>query len=272
MHLARPRVVRISTIDFVKKIHFRANSLGNRASNIQWYTTNKLPVLTRVCQEARAETLNFYRVHLSQDQRTFYFSPVYLNPEWDMVLLNCTHDAFPMDIFLSDVLAYDPKGVGVVHLGSYVDPGKWDCAPLPGCAALDESTKNMESYTQCTYVGSLKVDVYPILKVGEGYLLESVAVDRSKFVTYMPHVGRYPRLPPDRSLEIEDQLARLLPVELMQRLRMQTLFSRTHSSRMDASTRSLATNERAAGLVVWNKERDGREWDGVREYTYFSCN
>jgi hypothetical protein len=268
-HLLRPRLVRISTIDFVKKLHFVPNALGNPSSNIQWYTTNRLPVLMRVCHESRDETLRFYRVHLSHEQRTFYFSPVYLNPEWDVLLLNCTHDAFPMDVFLSDVMAYDPKGVGAVHLGSYLEPSKWDCEPLAGCAELARSARNLMSYTECAYAGtSMKVDVFPILRIGEGYLMESVSMAREKFASFLPRLSR--NLSRERSREIQDQLGKLLPKEVMEGLSMQTLFTRSHQHRLDPPPRSLATVERAAGLVLWDAEGDRRGEDGG-EFMYFSC-
>lgn len=224
----------------------------------------------RVCQESRVETLAFYRVHLSHEQRTFYFSPVYLNPEWDILLLNCTHDAFPMDVFLSDVLAYDPKGVGTVHLGSYLDPVKWDCSPLPGCAVLEMSTKNLKSYTECSYAGtSMKVDVFPILRIGEGYILESVTMaTRDKFTSYMPRMSR--NLQAERAGELRNQLKKLLTKDVMQDLSMQTLYSRMHQQRLDPPPRSLSTDERAAGLVIWDSD-DQRKGQRGR-FMYFSCN
>ncbi|KXJ93444.1 hypothetical protein Micbo1qcDRAFT_174502 [Microdochium bolleyi] len=262
LHLARPRIVRVSTLDFVKKIHFTPNSLGNQASNIQWYTTNRLPLLARVSQEARRETLNFYRIHLSAGmaRRAFSFGPVYLNPEWDIILLNCSHEGTPMDILLNDIMAYDPRGIGAIHLASYCDPGLWDGTPLPGCAEMKTSAANLRSYTEVIYAGwSSRVDVFPILRLGQGYLQESIEVSQDKFKSFMRQSQRS-NVYWSKSQRLRDRLVKVLGPALAAELTIQSLYTRTVvTPRSRPAAVSLATEKRGAGLIIWDKERTPKE-------------
>ncbi|KAH7033585.1 uncharacterized protein B0I36DRAFT_430773 [Microdochium trichocladiopsis] len=256
LHLMRPRIVRVSTLDFVKKIHFTPNSLDNRASNIQWYSTNRLPLLARVNREARDETLRFYRIHLSAGmmRRAFSFGPVYLNPEWDIILLNCSHEGTPMDVLLNDIMAYDPRGIGAIHLASYCDPALWDNTLLPGCAALSVSAANLRSYTEVIYAGwSSRVDVFPILRLGQGYLQESVEVSEDKFKSFMRQSQR--NVSWGKSKRLRDRLSKVFPENLAASLTIQSLYTRTVvTPRSKPAAVSLATEKRGAGLIIWDKE------------------
>ncbi|KAJ1329782.1 2EXR family [Microdochium nivale] len=298
LHLTRPRIVRVSTLDFVKKIHFTTNSLGNRSSNIQWYTTNKLPLLARVSQEARRETLSFYRIHLSAGmaRRTFSFGPVYLNPEWDIILLNCSHEGTPMDILLNDIMAYDSRGIGAIHLASYCDPGLWDNTPLPGCADIVASAANLRSYTEVIYAGwSSRVDVFPILRLGQGYLQESIEVSQDKFKSFMRQTQR-DNVYWSKSNRLRDRLSKVFGPQLAADLTVQSLYTRSVvTPRSKPAAVSLATERKGAGLIIWDKERapkedvssggegclspvnGGEEEDEEQEkgggrFLYFSCN
>jgi len=267
MHLMRPRIVRISTIDFVKKIHFTPNSLDKLASNIQWYTTNRLPLLARVNHEAREEALRFYRIHLSANMapRAFTFGPVYLNPEWDIIMLNCSHEGTPMDILLNDLMAYDPRGIGAVHLASYCDPSLWDTTLLPGCTEMSISAANLRSYTEVIYAGfSSRVDVFPILRLGQGYLQESVEVSQGRFKGFMRQAQR--NVSWARSKRLRDRLSIVLPDNLASDLTIQSLYTRTVvSPRSRPAPVSLATEKRGAGLVIWDKENKTEDTSGDAE-------
>jgi 2EXR family len=134
------------------KVERSTNQFGKGTSGVHWHMFNKIPAIFATCQESRHEALSFYRIHLP--------GMVYMNPEWDIITHHVNNYAatFPIDAFLcSDMLAYDPLGVGVVHFGR---KGSWirqDGAfekplsplyPLEVIKPLKESLKNLRSWTE----------------------------------------------------------------------------------------------------------------------------
>ncbi|KAF6809856.1 hypothetical protein CSOJ01_06687 [Colletotrichum sojae] len=186
MHLEWPRIVVIrgvmdrSSMDGAG-VQASGNELGNVACNANWYCENRSPALFRVCSESRAEALSFFRIHLPMrtpdpdrhgfpylNQRNPAWDRIYINPDWDLVLFQGASHTLTMPILASDLLAYDPWGVGVVHYGSTDWPKSiWDVNPDPdfGMATLNESLAFLKSFTLCTRPTS---DV--VRKLGEGYV------------------------------------------------------------------------------------------------------
>ncbi|KAL0943233.1 uncharacterized protein CTRU02_201119 [Colletotrichum truncatum] len=182
MHLEWPRIVVIrGVMDCSSGEEASGNEFGNVACNAHWYCENRSPVLLRVCSESRREALSFFRIHLPMrspdpdrhgfpylNQRNPAWDRIYINPDWDLVLYQGASRSLTMPILASDLLAYDPKGEGVVHYGSNDWPQSiWQVNPDPGfgMATLNESMAFLKSFVLCTR--STSDMVRPL---GEGYV------------------------------------------------------------------------------------------------------
>ncbi|KAK4448648.1 hypothetical protein QBC34DRAFT_464329 [Podospora aff. communis PSN243] len=80
--------------------------------------------LLRVNRESRDVALRFYRVHLptrrifTRNDITTCHSPIlHFNPESDVLLLSHIKKGEVFANLIHDLVAYDPRGVGILHLG-----------------------------------------------------------------------------------------------------------------------------------------------------------
>ncbi|KAF3799247.1 hypothetical protein GCG54_00001287 [Colletotrichum gloeosporioides] len=237
-YLERPRIVEIRCMNDLKKIHFAPNALGNLASNIAWSADNTLPALMWVNRECRAETRAFYRVQLPMHPTNKIAWPVIINPEYDTVIFTFPWSSeIPLDIFLSDCLAFDPLRVGIRHFGTRDrgGPETWDLTPVPGCAPLSKSLANLESYTEAIQLMDDRAAArFPVWMIHEGYLTSGIPA-KDAFYHDVPRLllsNDYE--PPDaanqrNALEaLRTQLGDYLPDKVAENLVMQRMFYRKY--------------------------------------------
>ncbi|KAL3292181.1 pectinesterase precursor [Colletotrichum asianum] len=237
-YLERPRIVEIRCMNDLKKIHFAPNALGNLASNIAWSADNTLPALMWVNRECRAETRAFYRVQLPMHPTNKIAWPVIINPEYDTVIFTFPWSSeIPLDIFLSDCLAFDPLRVGIRHFGTRDrgGPETWDLTPVPGCAPLSKSLANLESYTEAIQLMDDRAAArFPVWMIHEGYLTSGIPA-KDAFYHDVPRLllsNDYE--PPDaanqrNALEaLRTQLGDYLPDKVAEKLVMQRMFYRKY--------------------------------------------
>jgi len=103
----------------VQKVYTLKNALGNIITGPEYHlritTVHKLSPLFRVNRQSRQAALEFYRVHIPHNLTT-ESEILHLNPEYDF--LHIQNEGAP-EIFASfvhDVKAYDPLGVGILHM------------------------------------------------------------------------------------------------------------------------------------------------------------
>jgi hypothetical protein len=141
------------------------NQFGKPSTGIHWISRNRLPAVFSICQESRLEAVQFYRIELPfpdwrRDMPLQNRSPVHVNPDWDFVMFRVNKDEWqiPIEAYLChDLMAYDPKCVGVRHFGrkdswtttfGEFEPPKAPEFPASEVLPLKESTKNLLSWTE----------------------------------------------------------------------------------------------------------------------------
>ena len=103
------------------------NHLGNTVSGCLYRTRTvqseewSPDILTRVCHEASRAFRRVYRVRIPLPVKGGDGSvkPLYISPENDTLWVVCDQNTRPIPVlvaFLHDLVAYDPKGIGVAHL------------------------------------------------------------------------------------------------------------------------------------------------------------
>ena len=108
----------------------RGNIISGRNYKLSVTTSHRLHPILQVSRESRQAALQFYRVHIPCDFNTNGERQcLYLNPEFDFILLRTKGVPEILADFVHDARAYDPQGIGILNMG--IGEGKPEKLSLP---------------------------------------------------------------------------------------------------------------------------------------------